>query len=87
MKKLREQEASGSTLELKKRMLNDRLMFAERGFLDAEGLHGREWFKHLVKISVMSTKGSFVSPRSLSNLVELRMMESYRFGYAVVLWI
>ncbi|KAF7147693.1 hypothetical protein RHSIM_Rhsim03G0057700 [Rhododendron simsii] len=47
-KKLRAQEAPGSTSELKKRMLNDRLMFAERGFLDAEGLHGREWFKHLV---------------------------------------
>lgn len=47
-KKLRAQEAPGSTSELKKRMLNDRLMFAERGFLDAEGLRGREWFKHLV---------------------------------------
>ncbi|KAE9465693.1 hypothetical protein C3L33_02401, partial [Rhododendron williamsianum] len=48
LKKLRAQEAPGSTSELKKRMLNDRLMFAERGFLDAEGLRGREWFKHLV---------------------------------------
>ncbi|KAH7841500.1 hypothetical protein Vadar_030651 [Vaccinium darrowii] len=47
-KKLREQETLGSISDLKKRMLNDRLMFAERGFLDAEGLQGRGWFKHLV---------------------------------------
>lgn len=33
---------------LKKRALNDRLMLAERGFLDADGLQGRQWFKHLV---------------------------------------
>lgn len=29
-------------------MLNDRLMLTERGFLDSEGLLGRQWFKHLV---------------------------------------
>lgn len=28
--------------------LNDRLMLAERGFLDTDGLQGRQWFKHLV---------------------------------------
>lgn len=37
---------------LKKRILNDRLMLAERGFLDAEGLRGRRWFRHLVSISI-----------------------------------
>ncbi|GFZ09288.1 peptidase M28 family protein [Actinidia rufa] len=47
-RKLREQETLGNISELKKRMLNDRLMFAERGFLDPEGLQGRQWFKHLV---------------------------------------
>ncbi|KAL6997872.1 glutamate carboxypeptidase II [Sarracenia purpurea var. burkii] len=47
-KKLREQETLGNLLVLKKRTLNDRLMFAERGFLDAEGLKGRQWFKHLI---------------------------------------
>ncbi|XP_057980562.1 probable glutamate carboxypeptidase AMP1 [Malania oleifera] len=47
-KKLREEETMGDSLVLKKRMLNDRLMLAERGFLDADGLQGRQWFKHLV---------------------------------------
>eukprot|EP00899_Mesostigma_viride_P029609 jgi/Mesvir1/9833/Mv14236-RA.1 len=31
-----------------RRRLNDRMMMAERGFLDDEGLVGRPWFKHLV---------------------------------------
>ncbi|KAL1566069.1 glutamate carboxypeptidase II [Salvia divinorum] len=44
IKKLR---ADGPAL-LRRRALNDRLMLAERGFLDPEGLPGREWFKHLV---------------------------------------
>lgn len=45
---LRQQEVTGDSVMLKKRALNDRLMLAERGFLDAEGLQGRQWFKHLV---------------------------------------
>ncbi|KAJ7548570.1 hypothetical protein O6H91_07G017500 [Diphasiastrum complanatum] len=32
----------------KKRSLNDRLMLAERAFLDSDGLPGRSWYKHLV---------------------------------------
>ncbi|KAJ4870893.1 putative glutamate carboxypeptidase 2 [Raphanus sativus] len=32
----------------KRRELNDRMMLAERGFLDSEGIRGKEWFKHLV---------------------------------------
>ncbi|CAN8279328.1 unnamed protein product [Cochlearia groenlandica] len=32
----------------KRRELNDRMMLAERGFLDSEGIKGKEWFKHLV---------------------------------------
>ncbi|RVW38450.1 putative glutamate carboxypeptidase AMP1 [Vitis vinifera] len=47
-KKLREEERNSEFLVLKKRALNDRLMLAERGFLDADGLQGRQWFKHLV---------------------------------------
>lgn len=47
-KKLREQESVSGALLLKKRTLNDRLMFAERGFLDADGIQGSRWFKHLV---------------------------------------
>lgn len=48
LQKLREQEAAGDLLTLKTRMINDRLMLAERGFLESDGLHGRQWFKHLV---------------------------------------
>ncbi|CAK9137895.1 unnamed protein product [Ilex paraguariensis] len=47
-KRLREQETVGELLLLKRRILNDKLMFAEKGFLDSEGLEGKEWFKHLV---------------------------------------
>ncbi|PHU03165.1 putative glutamate carboxypeptidase 2 [Capsicum chinense] len=47
-KKLKEDEAMDQHTALKRRILNDRLMFAERGFLDAEGLQGKPWFKHMV---------------------------------------
>ncbi|KAL1821182.1 hypothetical protein ACET3Z_016051 [Daucus carota] len=47
-KKLREHETNGYDLPLKKRALNDRLMLAERGFLDTEGIQGSRWFRHLV---------------------------------------
>ncbi|KAF2289571.1 hypothetical protein GH714_037217 [Hevea brasiliensis] len=46
-RQLRWQERRGDNLALKLRALNDRLMLAERGFLDADGLRGRHWFKHL----------------------------------------
>lgn len=47
-KKLKEDKATDEHTALKRRILNDQLMFAERGFLDAEGLQGRPWFKHMV---------------------------------------
>ncbi|XP_004136724.3 LOW QUALITY PROTEIN: probable glutamate carboxypeptidase AMP1 [Cucumis sativus] len=47
-KRLREQEASSDVALFQKRALNDRLMLAERGFLDVDGLRGHPWFKHLV---------------------------------------
>ncbi|KAK7284739.1 hypothetical protein RJT34_19492 [Clitoria ternatea] len=47
-KKLRLQETAGCFVDMKKRALNDRLLLAEKGFLDAEGLQGKQWFKHLV---------------------------------------
>ncbi|CAJ1880867.1 unnamed protein product [Sphenostylis stenocarpa] len=48
LKKLRLQETEGCFVDMKKRALNDRLMLAEKGFLDGDGLQGRQWFKHLV---------------------------------------
>ncbi|XP_022766886.1 probable glutamate carboxypeptidase AMP1 [Durio zibethinus] len=47
-KSLMEQEFPGDVLALKMRALNDRLMLAERGFLDRDGIKGREWFRHLI---------------------------------------
>ncbi|XP_021718250.1 probable glutamate carboxypeptidase AMP1 [Chenopodium quinoa] len=47
-KNLRAEGVSSDLEVLKKRMLNDRLMLAERGFLDVEGQLGNQWFKHLV---------------------------------------
>lgn len=48
IKKLRIDEKMDGSTVLRRRMLNDRLMLAERGFLDPEGLPGRQWFKHLI---------------------------------------
>ncbi|KAL2345344.1 hypothetical protein Fmac_006629 [Flemingia macrophylla] len=48
LKKLRLQETEGCSVDMKKRALNDRLVLAEKGFLDADGLQQRQWFKHLV---------------------------------------
>ncbi|KAF8117396.1 hypothetical protein N665_0011s0112 [Sinapis alba] len=49
-KRLKEQAYSKKDVAAaaKRRELNDRMMLAERGFLDSEGIKGKEWFKHLV---------------------------------------
>ncbi|KAF8047358.1 hypothetical protein N665_3078s0002 [Sinapis alba] len=49
-KRLKEQAYSKNDVAAaaKRRELNDRMMLAERGFLDSEGIKGKEWFKHLV---------------------------------------
>lgn len=52
MQRLRDVQSTSELVLLKKRALNDRLMLAERGFLDSDGLEGRHWFKHLVSTSV-----------------------------------
>ncbi|XP_042000026.1 probable glutamate carboxypeptidase AMP1 isoform X2 [Salvia splendens] len=48
IKKLKVDENTNRLTLLRRRSLNDRLMLTERGFLDPEGLPGREWFKHLI---------------------------------------
>eukprot|EP00261_Vitis_vinifera_P032696 XP_019073939.1 PREDICTED: probable glutamate carboxypeptidase 2 [Vitis vinifera] len=58
-KKLREEERNSEFLVLKKRALNDRLMLAERGFLDADGLQGRKWFKHLAEKKIATIHNVF----------------------------
>ncbi|KAF8101897.1 hypothetical protein N665_0201s0204 [Sinapis alba] len=49
-KKLKEQAYNKNDVvaAAKRRELNDRMMLAERGFLDSQGIKGKEWFKHLV---------------------------------------
>ncbi|KAK6942494.1 Peptidase M28 [Dillenia turbinata] len=47
-KKLMEQEDSDELSILKRQAFNDRLMLAERGFLDVDGLKRGKRFKHLV---------------------------------------
>nr|AXY97460.1 Peptidase M28 family protein [Populus tomentosa] len=52
-------KSRGDYVDLKLRVLNDRLMPAERGFLDAEGLRARQWFKHLLPPSDYESKLDF----------------------------
>lgn len=40
--KLGSQETSDHSVDMKMRALNDRLMLAEKGFLDVDGLQGRK---------------------------------------------
>ncbi|KAL2327310.1 hypothetical protein Fmac_020737 [Flemingia macrophylla] len=47
-KKLKSLETTDNSLDMKIRAFNDKLMLAEKGFLDIDGLRGRKWFKHLV---------------------------------------
>ncbi|XP_057805232.1 probable glutamate carboxypeptidase AMP1 isoform X2 [Salvia miltiorrhiza] len=48
IKNLRVDKNTDRSTVLRRRALNDRLMLTERGFLDPEGLPGRQWFKHLI---------------------------------------
>lgn len=50
LQELEKQGMIGDLQVLRMQALNDRLMLAERGFLDADGLRGRQWFKHLVSL-------------------------------------
>ncbi|XP_065006793.1 probable glutamate carboxypeptidase VP8 isoform X1 [Musa acuminata AAA Group] len=47
-KKLQEVDTTEDFAALRRRAFNDRLMLAERGFLEAEGLKGRPCFRHLL---------------------------------------
>lgn len=47
-KKLQQLEIYDGNALMRRRLLNDRLLLAERSFLQAEGLQGRGWFKHLL---------------------------------------
>lgn len=42
------QSGLSSGILYRRRGLNDRLLRAERAFLDSDGLSGASWYKHLV---------------------------------------
>ncbi|XP_066328296.1 probable glutamate carboxypeptidase VP8 isoform X2 [Miscanthus floridulus] len=48
MKKLQQLDLYDEHARMWRRLLNDRLLLAERSFLQPEGLQGRGWFKHLL---------------------------------------
>ncbi|KAL6894218.1 hypothetical protein ACP4OV_008316 [Aristida adscensionis] len=48
IQKLKQLDLDDEYTMMRRRMLNDRLLLAERSFLQAEGLQGRGWFKHLL---------------------------------------
>ncbi|KAL6332084.1 hypothetical protein AAG906_020765 [Vitis piasezkii] len=82
-------ERNSEFLILKKRTLNDRLMLAERGFLDADGLQGRKWFKHLVTfmgliISGLSIFGECFMPCSFSLSFALSLYSSVSSSFEKV---
>ncbi|RCV40530.1 hypothetical protein SETIT_9G061800v2 [Setaria italica] len=47
-KKLQQLDLYDEHARMRRRSLNDHLLLAERSFLQAEGLQGRAWFKHLL---------------------------------------
>uniref|UniRef100_J3LTK2 glutamate carboxypeptidase II n=2 Tax=Oryza brachyantha TaxID=4533 RepID=J3LTK2_ORYBR len=46
--KLQDLDVSDGYSLMRRRLLNDRLLLAERSFLQPDGLQGRGWFKHLL---------------------------------------
>ncbi|GMP84163.1 hypothetical protein CsSME_00037791 [Camellia sinensis var. sinensis] len=84
-KKLRGEETLGNVLVLKKRTLNDRLMSAERGFLDGEGLQGRQWFKHLVYGPACDHESKMLFfPGIFDAVYQSRRMTNKRQGQAAI---
>lgn len=49
IQKLQQMDLYDEHTRMRRRLLNDRLLLAERSFLQPEGLQGRGWFKHLVR--------------------------------------
>lgn len=64
---------------LRRRAINDRLMLAERAFLDSDGLPGpgRQWYKHLVSGSLRQTSLGFASCQSNGFLICGLLSHSY----------
>ncbi|XP_022746462.1 probable glutamate carboxypeptidase AMP1 [Durio zibethinus] len=83
-KTLMEQEFTDDRLALKMRALNDRLMLAERGFLDMDGIKGREWFKHLIYGPCSNQESNLVFFPGISDAISESMRMSQRDGQAAI---
>ncbi|CAM8891734.1 unnamed protein product [Rhodiola kirilowii] len=79
VKKVNMQEGADDLLVLKRRMLNDRLMLAERGFMDSEGLLERQWFKHLKSGTSLQVIVAFANIFSLVPIV----LDNFQLSHAV----
>jgi hypothetical protein len=55
IQKLQQLDLYDDHARMRRRLLNDRLLLAERSFLQPEGLQGRGWFKHLVRNTFQRT--------------------------------
>ncbi|KAK9274754.1 hypothetical protein L1049_022006 [Liquidambar formosana] len=68
---------------LKVRELNDRLMMAERAFMDRDGLFGRKWYKHLIYAPSSHNDYGSKSFPGIDDAIEkaksLNTTESWRF--------
>ncbi|KAJ0028594.1 hypothetical protein Pint_36251 [Pistacia integerrima] len=83
-KRLMEQETIGHVPVLKIRALNDRLMLAERGFLDADGLQGRKWFKHLIYGPPSDYESKLGFFPGIANAISQSTKTSKRDGQALI---
>ena len=61
IQKLQQVDLYDEHARIRRRVLNDRLLLAERSFLQAEGLKGRGWFKHLVSNASSKLKKTLLS--------------------------
>ncbi|XWS56117.1 hypothetical protein CRYUN_Cryun09bG0058900 [Craigia yunnanensis] len=83
-KTLMEREFTDDLLALKMRALNDRLMLAERGFLDTDGIKGREWFKHLIYGPRSNHESKLDFFPGISDAIAESMKMSQRDGQAAI---
>ncbi|XWS59324.1 hypothetical protein CRYUN_Cryun08bG0112000 [Craigia yunnanensis] len=83
-KTLIERGFADDLLALKMRALNDRLMLAERGFLDTDGIKGREWFKHLIYGPRSNHESKLVFFPGISDAIAESMRMNQRDGQAAI---
>lgn len=66
------------------RQLNDRLMMAERAFIDRDGLLGRQWYKHLIYAPSEHNDYGSVSFPGISDAIEKAKKENTKESWSSV---